>query len=195
MVELIEFETERLRLRQWQASDYGPFAALNSDPRVMAFFPSLLTRGDSDAMADRCRRLIEQRGWGFWAVESKATQEFIGLVGLHVPVPELAFSPCVEVGWRLALPYWGQGYATEAARGAVKVGFERLGLAEIVAYCAVHNVRSRAVMTRLGMRASDIFEHPAMPVGSGLRQHCLYRLAREHWDVHGATNMQAPKTA
>lgn len=149
MAELIEFETERLRMRQWKPSDREPFAALNSDPRVMEFFPSPLTRSNSDAMADRCQSLIEERGWGFWAAESKAAQEeVIGLLGLHVPASELPFSPCVEVGWRLAFQYWGKGFATEAARGALRVGFERLSLPEIVSFCAVHHLKSRAVMER-----------------------------------------------
>ena len=91
MIELIEFETERLRLRQWKPADREPFAALNADSRVMEFFPSPLTRTESDAMADRCQLLIKERGWGFWAAESKATQEFIGFVGLHTPSAELPF--------------------------------------------------------------------------------------------------------
>ena len=187
MAELIEFDTKRLRLRQWYAADREPFAALNADLRVMEFFAAPLDRVASDAMADRCQSLIDKRGWGFWAVETKATQEFIGFVGLHTPAPELPFSPCVEVGWRLAFQYWGKGFATEAARGALRVGFELLGLHEIVSFTPVRNLRSRAVMERLGMwKTSDTFEHPHVPVGSPLQQHCLYRLSREQWVAHAA---------
>ena len=177
MTERIEPQTRRLRLRQWIPADREPFAALNADPRVMQFLPAALTREESDAMADRCQMLIEQRGWGFWAVELKTTNEFIGFVGLHTPSAELPFSPCVEVGWRLAFRHWGKGYATEAARAAVHVGFDLLGLKEIVAFTAVGNLRSRAVMERLAMRESGTFEHPQVPRGSGLERHCLYRLA------------------
>ena len=179
MAELIEFETERLRLRQWTDADHDPFAALNADPRVMEFFPSPLTRAESDAMADRCRSLIEARGWGFWAAESKATREFIGFVGLHIPSADLPFAPCVEVGWRLAFLHWGKGFACEAARGALRVGFQSLGLAEIVAFTTVGNRRSRAVMERLGMAEAGGFEHPQVPADSVLRPHCLYRISRE----------------
>lgn len=187
MVEQIEFETERLYLRQWKSSDRVPFAALNSDTRVMEFFPAPLTRCESDAMADRCQSLIEERGWGFWAAESKATQEFIGFVGLHIPSAELPFSPCVEIGWRLAFHYWGKGLATEAARGALRVGFESLGLPEVVSFTTIRNARSQAVMERLGMRkAAATFEHPSVPVDSPLRGHCLYRLSREQWKAHSA---------
>ncbi|EGV32434.1 GCN5-related N-acetyltransferase [Thiorhodococcus drewsii AZ1] len=182
MVNPIELETKRLRLRQWRAEDREPFAALNADPRVMACFPSTLDRRASDTMADRCEALIARRGWGFWALEAKEGGRFIGFVGLHVPELELPFSPCVEIGWRLAYSHWGRGLATEAARAALRVGFEHIGLTEIVSFTAVNNARSRGVMHRLGMQPSNAtFEHPAVPLGSPLREHVLYRLARESW--------------
>jgi RimJ/RimL family protein N-acetyltransferase len=102
MAEIIEFETDRLRLRQWLAKDREPFAALNADPRVMEFFPATLDRATSDAMAEYCERLIAERGWGFWAAEVKGSGHFIGFIRLHIPSSELPFSPCVEIGWRLA---------------------------------------------------------------------------------------------
>ncbi|WP_310484732.1 GNAT family N-acetyltransferase [Chamaesiphon sp. VAR_48_metabat_403] len=182
MAALIEFETERLRLRQWIKSDREPFARLNADPRVMEFFPSILDRAASDAMLDRLQTLINERGWGFWAVESKQDNQFIGFVGLHIPSADLPFSPCVEIGWRLAFDYWGKGYATEAAQAALKVGFNRLELPEIVSFTAINNHRSSAVMERLGMnREIETFEHPSLPVGHFLKEHCLYRLSREKW--------------
>jgi RimJ/RimL family protein N-acetyltransferase len=105
MAEIIEFETDRLRLRQWLATDREPFAALNADPRVMEFFPATLDRATSDAMANYCEALIAERGWGFWAAEVKGSGQFIGFVGLHTPSSELPFSPCVEIGWRLAFKH------------------------------------------------------------------------------------------
>jgi RimJ/RimL family protein N-acetyltransferase len=187
VTKLIEIDTSRLRLRQWCSADREPFAALNSDPRVMEFFPALLSRAESDAIADRCQSLIAERGWGFWAVESKNTGEFIGFVGLHTPTDALPFSPCVEVGWRLDRKHWGKGYATEAARAALRVGFVQLTLSEIVSFTSVGNIRSRAVMERLGMLyTGETFEHPDVPVGNALRKHCLYRLSRELWQAIGA---------
>ncbi len=184
MVELIEPVTARLHLRQWQSGDRAPFAALNADPRVMAYFPSVLDRAASDAMVAHCEALIAERGWGFWAVETRAAGEFIGFVGLHVPAANLPCAPCVEVGWRLARRHWGRGYATEAATAALQVGFERLGLEEIVSFTPLGNHRSRAVMERLGMVfTGETFEHPGVPVGSPLRQHCLYRLSRVRWQA------------
>ncbi|VEJ52721.1 GNAT family N-acetyltransferase [Pragia fontium] len=182
MVKPIEFTTERLFLRQWKESDRQHFAAMSADPEVMEFFLAPLNDAESNAMVDRCQGLIAERGWGFWAVELKQSGQFIGLVGLHIPTAELPFSPCVEIGWRLAKPFWGQGYATEAAQGALRVGFERLGLEEIVAFTAVINQRSQAVMKKLGMQpAADNFDHPAVKAGHPLRRHCLYTLSKSQW--------------
>jgi RimJ/RimL family protein N-acetyltransferase len=182
MTALIEFDTDRLRLRQWIESDREPFASLSADPRVMEFFPNLLDRAASDAIVARLQAKIAERGWGWWAVASKANAQFIGCVGLNMPSIELPFSPCIEVGWRLAYEYWGKGYATEAAKGALAVGFERLNLPEIVSFTAIPNHRSRAVMERLGMEPeTETFAHPSIPSGHPLCEHYLYRLSREKW--------------
>lgn len=173
---MTEIETERVRLRSWRPADRAPFAALNADPQVMAYFPHQLTSAESDALADRCEAQIRERGWGFWAAELKASGAFIGFVGLNVPSAPLPFAPCVEIGWRLASRYWGHGLATEAARAALQMGFGPLGFPEIVSFTAVTNQRSRAVMERLGMRESGYFEHPGLPASHALRGHVLYRL-------------------
>lgn len=172
-----EIRTERLLLRAWREEDLPAFAALNADPEVMEFLPKLLTRAESDAMAARIRDHFARRGFGFWGVEVPGVADFVGFVGLAVPSFEAHFTPCVEIGWRLARAHWGQGYATEAARGALGFGFRELGLAEVVAFTVPANRRSRAVMERLGMARSseDDFEHPALPDGHPLRPHVLYR--------------------
>jgi RimJ/RimL family protein N-acetyltransferase len=175
-------ETERLVLRRWRHADKEPFAALNADPAVMEHFPAVLTRAESDALADRIDGGIADRGFGLWAVEAGGT--FIGFTGLSVPRFTAAFTPCVEVGWRLARHAWGYGYATEAATAALDHGFARLGLTEIVSFTAVPNLRSRAVMRRLGMShdPAEDFDHPAVPEGSPLRRHGLYRIAAREWN-------------
>lgn len=182
MQEIMELVTPRLVLRQWRDSDLAPFAALNADARVMAYFPASLSRDASDAMARRCRGLIAERGWGLWAVALRDNGAFIGMTGLHIPAAQLPCSPCVEIGWRLAFDCWGQGYAQEAAQAALQAGFERLQLPEIVSFTALPNRRSSALMARLGMRReAATFEHPALPPGHALRTHCLYRLTRAEW--------------
>lgn len=130
-------------------------------------------------MALKCGALIEERGWGFWAAEERASGKFMGFIGLHKPVADLPFSPCVEVGWRLATAFWGKGYATEGARAALDYGFTTLDLAEIVSFTASINARSRAVMQRLGMmKDTDTFFHPNLPLGHELAEHVLYRARR-----------------
>lgn len=172
--------TERLRLRPWRDDDLEPFAALNADAAVMEFMPACLERSDSDALAARIRAHFERHGFGAWAVEVPGNAPFIGFVGLSVPAFEAHFTPCVEIGWRLAREHWGRGYATEAAQAALAHGFGPLGLGEIVSFTVPANLRSRAVMERLGMRRdpAEDFEHPALPEGHRLRCHVLYRLRR-----------------
>lgn len=175
----IEAATDRLLLRQWRESDREPFARLNADPRVMQHFPAPLAREASDQLMDRIQSGFATRGWSLWAAEVRASGEFIGFIGLSAVAEAMPFHPAVEVGWRLAAGSWGQGYATEGARAALDLGFERLGLAEIVSFTAVGNRRSRAVMERLGMALEPApFEHPGLSEGHSLREHCLYRITR-----------------
>ncbi len=183
MGHLIQPETERLRLRQWRPGDHAPFAAMGMDPEVMEHFPALLSRAESDAFADRCQALIEAHGWGFWAVECKHGRAFAGFVGLRALHANLPFAPGVEIGWRLARPFWGRGLATEAARAALQAGFERLGLETILSFTAEINLRSRAVMERLAMRHVADFEHPLLPPGHALSRHRLYRIDAGAFDA------------
>jgi RimJ/RimL family protein N-acetyltransferase len=187
--------TERLILRSWQESDLAPFAALNADARVMEYMPALLDRAASDALVARAQAHFDRRGFGPWAVELRSGllesdgAPLIGFVGLMVPSFQARFTPCVEIGWRLAFAHWGQGYATEAARAALDFGFATAGLDEIVSFTSVGNTRSRAVMERLGMTRdpADDFDHPNLPPelpgGHALRRHVLYRLARRGRDA------------
>lgn len=145
----IEFEARRLPLRQWKAADREPFAALNSDPIVAKYFLAPLTREQSDTVAERRERFIAAHGWGEWATELKATGEFIGFVGLNIPQEELPLSPCVEISWRLAKAHWHQGFATEAARGALRIGFEVLQLPDIVAFTVPTNIAASMYGRRL----------------------------------------------
>ena len=177
--QLIELETERLKLRAWQESHLQPFAELNADKDVMHYFPSVLTREQSDNLADKFQHLILDHGWGFWAVELKATGQFIGFTGLNTQPEQFIFSPCVEIGWRFAKQYWHQGYATEAAKACLKFAFETLQLKEVVSFTAVHNTASEHVMQRLGMQAMFEFNHPALTQESPLSRHILYKIVQK----------------
>ena len=175
--------TARLRLRPWRDEDLAPFAALNADPRVMEHFPKCLERCESDAAVQRIRERFDNEGYGLWAVEVPGVAEFIGFVGLNAPRFEEFFTPCLEVGWRLAFEHWGHGYATEAARAALQFGFDVLQRDEIVSFTVPANWRSRRVMERLGMthKPEQVFEHPLLEPGHPLRLHVLYRLRAEQF--------------
>ncbi|HPM52078.1 MAG TPA: GNAT family N-acetyltransferase, partial [Rhodoglobus sp.] len=167
--------TERLVLREWADDDREPWAALNADPAVMEFFPSTLDRKQADAAFDRFSSQLAERGWGLWAVALDG--RFVGFTGLSVPRFEAPFMPATEIGWRFAREAWGHGYATEAARAVLEHAFSELGLPEVVSFTTVANVRSRAVMERLGMTRdpAEDFDHPSVEPGHPLRRHVLYR--------------------
>jgi RimJ/RimL family protein N-acetyltransferase len=177
MTDVWALETERLLMRRWRDSDRAPFAELCADQEVMRYFPAPLDRAESDRSIDRFERRFEEHGFGLWALEVRATGDFIGFTGLN-PMPE--GSPGVgdqEVGWRLARHAWHHGFATEAARAALDVGFTRLGLPVIWSVTSVLNTPSMAVMERLGMVRNGLFEHPAVPVGHPIRPHVAYRIS------------------
>lgn len=172
--------TERLLLRQWRPDDREPFAAMNADPAVMRHFPQPMTRAESDGLADRLEAGIAERGWGLWAVEV-GERGFAGFIGLQpVTNPSMPVAPAVEIGWRLAAGFHGQGYATEGARRVVGYAFEVLALPELVSFTTVQNRASRRVMEKLGMTRdpAEDFDHPTVPAGWAERRHVLYRLRR-----------------
>jgi RimJ/RimL family protein N-acetyltransferase len=174
-------DTERLLLRRWRGEDREPFYRLNSDARVMEFFPECLTRAESDSLFDRISEHFRKHGFGLFAAELGDDRSFIGFVGLAVPSFKAHFTPCVEIGWRLAADYWGRGLATEGARAVLKYAFDELALGSLVSFTVPANARSRRVMEKIGMThdASDDFDHPNLPEGHPLRRHVLYRMRRD----------------
>jgi RimJ/RimL family protein N-acetyltransferase len=182
---LSEIRTQRLLLRPWRESDREPFAAINADPAVMQHFPATLSRCESDAAIDRIEKHWDEHAFGFWALELVGDAPFIGCAGLARPSFDAHFTPCVEVGWRIAREHWGRGYATEAAQAAVHRGFLQLALEEIVSFTVPGNHRSLRVMEKLGMRREpgDDFDHPRLPANHRLQRHVLYRLTREQWEL------------
>ena len=182
MSEPVRLTTDRLLLREWREEDRAPFAALNADPAVMEHFPVPLTRDESDAMVDRAITLWAETGLCWFAVQLH-DGPFIGFTGLHRQVFDAPFTPAVEIGWRLARPHWGKGYATEAARTALDWGFRERDLDRVVSFTIPANHRSQAVMQRIGLvRVPDgDFDHPRLPIGHPMRRHVLYSLTRAEW--------------
>jgi len=173
-------ETARLRLRRWQDADRAPFAAMSADPAVMEFFPALLTPDQANAFIDRVEAHWDSRGYGNYALEERDSGAFVGLTGLFDVFPEAPFAPSVEIGWRLARPFWSWGYAREAAEAVIASAFAQHDFPEIVAFTAKPNIRSAALMQRLGMTRdpADDFDHPGVAEGHPLRPHVLYRISR-----------------
>ena len=172
--------TPRLVLRQWRQADREPFAALNADAGVMRYFSAPLAREQSDQMVDRILAHWDTHYFGLFALERRDSGEFLGYTGLNIPRFESAFTPCVEIGWRIAAAHWNQGLATEAAQAALQYGFETLHLAEIVSFTVPANLPSRRVMEKIGMRedTAGAFEHPGLPEFHPLRRHVLYRKSK-----------------
>lgn len=176
--------TPRLKLRQWQMSDLKPFAQINADPEVMRYFPTMLTESDSNALAIKIQKLIDHKGYGFWAVELLATQEFIGFVGLNEIDADSELAKALnidesflEIGWRLAKKYWGKGYASEAAKAALDFAFNDLLTQRVYAFTAEVNQPSQRVIQRLGMVYTEQdFNHPNVEQGHELERHCLWRM-------------------
>ena len=186
--------TERLLLRRWRATDREPFAAMNADPAVTEHLQGPLSRERSDAFMDRIEAHWEEHGWGLWAVEVPGEAPFIGYVGLWPA--EYVATGIVEVGWRLAREHWGHGYATEAAREALRFGFEQVGLSDIVSFTVPHNVRSVRVMERIGLvrDPSGDFDHARVDPEAfpQLVRHVFYRLPRDQWAAGAGGAADAP---
>src|SRR5271165_6977143 len=146
--------TRRLLLRRWKQSDFPPFAKINADPRVMEFMLRTMTPEETRHKIDEIAANFNANGFGLWAVEIAASEKFIGFVGLAVPGYRLPFTPCVEIAWRLCAEEWGKGYAPEAAHEAIRDGFERVGLQEIVSFTAATNDGKawNAVLSSRGFR-------------------------------------------
>lgn len=172
-----EIRTVRLLLRRWRDDDRAPFADLNADPEVMKYFPAVLSAAESDALVNRIEAHFATHGYGLWALE--AGGQFIGFTGLSWATWPSDFTPALEIGWRLAVPAWGRGYASEAAIAAVRhgLGHER----SIVSFTATRNEPSQRVMRRIGLRLEGEFDHPRLTERHPLRRHVLYRADRETW--------------
>lgn len=177
----IHLQTPRLILRQWQDSDTAPFIQMCADDEVMRYFPKKLDATEATAFIERIRTAIETRGWGLFAVELKATGEFIGFIGLHVHPPELKIADAPEIGWRLLPQYWNQGYATEGAKAVLKYAFRTLRLEKVISFTACVNTPSERVMQNIGLEKVGEFDHPLVPADHILCRHVLYKKQRSDY--------------
>lgn len=172
-------ETERLLLREWLPSDEISYIKMNKDIAVMQFFPTILTAEQSIEHIARISTLIKEAGYGLFAVERKEDGAFIGFTGFSHPRFEASFTPCVEIGWRIAKKYWNKGYATEAAKACLVFGFTEMQWKEICSFTSVLNNRSENMMRKIGMQKAEEFDHPLLDKGHPLQKHVLYKISQE----------------
>ncbi|MCC2626290.1 MAG: acetyltransferase [Burkholderiales bacterium] len=180
------YATKRLILRNWREADTPGFIKMNQDPQVMEFFPTVLSSEESISLIEKIKSKFKVQGFGFYACELKESQELIGFVGLNIPDFKASFTPCVEVGWRIAYKFWGQGLAVEAAQKCLDIGFNEYNLNEIASFTALVNKRSERVMQKLGMTRDSAhdFIHLKLDPHHPLAKHILYRLRREDFIKH-----------
>lgn len=176
-------ETDRLVLRDWGSSDLEKMAAINQDPKVMEYFPSLQDLITTKNFIKKIKNHLKNQGYSLYACERKDNKEFIGFIGLLLADFEAPFTPATEIGWRLSSNSWGRGFATEGARAVLDYGFKKLKLNEIVSFAAKNNKKSIRVMEKIGLKHNDKddFNHPKLSNDSPLKHHVLYRLRREEY--------------
>jgi 3-dehydroquinate dehydratase / shikimate dehydrogenase len=179
----IHIETDRLILREWKEDDKVSFARINADPMIMEFFPRQLGEDDSNKLADRFQKHIEDHGYGFYAVELKKTGEFMGFAGLDNVDSKMPFAPAVEIAWRFDYGFWGSGYGTEAAMAILEHAFTKLKLKEIVGYAVHDNNRAIKLMEKIGMKhdPKGDFDYPGLPVGHPLGRFVLHRITKKQY--------------
>ncbi|MBI3259802.1 MAG: GNAT family N-acetyltransferase [Ignavibacteriae bacterium] len=175
--------TERLILRNWEKSDIAPFVQMNSDPKVMKYFPGLMSSDQTLQFMERIKLHFEEYNYGLFAVDEKSTGEFIGFIGFSHPRFESFFTPCVEIGWRLRSEHWGKGLATEGAKACLDYGFNVLNFDSIYSFTAIPNVPSINVMKKTGMKHIGEFNHPSLSEGSWLCKHTVYKISLSEWEA------------
>ena len=166
--------TERLTLREWRAEDFDTLAGFYADTEVMRFLGGTMERNDAwRALASSIGHWA-LRGYGTWAVERKADGALIGRVGLIHPEGW----PALEVGWTLGRPYWGQGYASEAAQAALDYAFLTQPVARMISCIDPDNTPSQAVARRIGESRG---ERHILRVAGKDHPVDIWSIARDEW--------------
>ncbi len=170
------FTSERLGFRNWTEHDTPKMALINSDPKVMEFFPSIPNKEETEQFVERMQHQFAKNGCCYFAVDKLENNEFIGFIGISEQNYEADFTPCFDVGWRLAQKEWGRGYATEGAKKCLDFAFNEIGLKSIKSICPIVNVKSEGVMKKLGMIKQKTFKHPLLKEHKKLESCVLYEI-------------------
>lgn len=172
------FTSKRLGFRDWLPSDIEIMSRINSDPKVMEFFPSLQSEKETIEFIDRMQSQLRLNGFCYFAVDKLENSEFIGFIGLSEQNFESDFTPCIDIGWRLEANTWNNGYATEGAKRCLKYAFHDLGIKKINSIAPLINLRSEAVMKKIGMQKVKNFIHPRLNGATNLQECVLYEILK-----------------
>ncbi len=177
------FTSQRLGFRKWSLGDLDDFAKMNADPAVMEFFPSALSREETEGFISRLIAHYDKYGHCYFATEVKETEDLIGFIGLAYQTYESHFTPAVDIGWRLKKSAWSLGYATEGAQRCLEHAFDDLGLTSVFSTCTISNARSENIMKKIGMTRIEVFNHPRLKDFPDYRECILYQMGQE--DISG----------
>tara|TARA_B110000208_G_scaffold189213_1_gene250322 strand:- start:870 stop:1403 length:534 start_codon:yes stop_codon:yes gene_type:complete len=172
------FKSERLGFRNWNENDKSKMGMINSDPKVMEHFPTIPTQKQTDEFIDRMKTQFSKNGFCYFAVDKLDSNEFIGFIGIAEQNFESDFTPCVDIGWRLAQTEWGKGYATEGAKKCLEFAFNEIGLENIKSICPETNDKSEKVMKKIGMKKAKNFNHPLLSEYKELEKCALYEIEK-----------------
>jgi len=175
------FKSDRLGFRAWTDEDKPKMGLINADPKVMEYFPAILTRAQTDAFIERMKTQFSKNGFCYFAVDKLENNQFIGFTGIAEQTFESDFTPCVDIGWRLAQAEWGKGLATEGAKRCLDFAFNQIGLKNLKSICPIVNKRSENVMKKIGMKKIAIFNHPLLSNFKNLEKCVLYEIENMQW--------------
>ena len=170
------FKSDRLGFRNWQETDIENLATINADKEVMKFFPSTRSLSETKTFIKRMQQQYIEKGYCYFAVDTLKDETLIGFIGLSEQNYEADFTPCIDIGWRLAKSAWNKGYATEGAKRCLEFGFKTLHLDKIYSIAPVVNTRSQQVMQKIGMHEVKTFAHPQLLDNARLRKCLLYEV-------------------
>lgn len=170
------FKSERLGFRNWTEKDKPKMGMINSDPKVMEHFPAIPTQKQTNEFVDRMKEQFSKNGFCYFAVDKLENNKFIGFIGIEEQTFKSDFTPCVDIGWRLAQQEWGKGFATEGAQKCIDFAFKEIGLKNIKSFCPEINDKSEKVMKKIGMKKAKNFNHPLLSKFKALEKCALYEI-------------------
>jgi RimJ/RimL family protein N-acetyltransferase len=169
------FKSERLGFRNWNLTDIEKMHEINSDEKVMEFFPNIPTREQTEEFIERMKKQYENKGFCYFAVDKLEDNKFIGFIGLSEQTYKADFTPCIDIGWRINSNEWNKGFATEGAKKCLDYALNELKLENVFSIAPKINIKSEHIMTKIGMKKQYEFEHSLLTNDERLKTCVLYK--------------------